>query len=276
MKIIINKSLLIFICLLFSCSAIASPITSPVHTNYKNEISIAATDPNHFELIAAAGIMQLNAGHSFIGITTNETDELIQTNDNRWNTWVGQLGIGFVNFFPNKLAFSPLTQWFPSWEPQVNFYYSPNYVEGDIYRFSDPAFNEFNFKTSIISSRLMLDAALTVVSRNAFSAFVIGGIGDAWSRVKYRDSMSASDPCDLIGLSVGDKDQSNFVWEVGTGLAYAFNDRINLSLEYLYTDFGSLKLSRSFNNTTLTRPQIAPSSFNLHSQAVLLGLHFGI
>jgi outer membrane autotransporter protein len=275
MKMVMKEYLLALVCLLLSCTVFAYPSYKKYSHDYKNEIPIVLENPNHFEVIAALGISNVDAGNSYMDVTSSETDRLVQTNGNRWNTWVGQLGVGYVFYFPNKQRFSPNTQWLPSLEPQLNFYYSDNRIEGDIYRFNDPAFNEFSYTSTITTSRLMLDAALTIVSKNAYSLFVIAGIGDAWSKINYHDAVNGTDTCNLSALSSSDRHQSNFVWELGAGIAYAFNDRANLSLEYLYTDFGSLKLPGSIQSSLLTTP-IAPSSFNLNTHAVLLGLHVGL
>lgn len=271
MKIAMKKYLLALVCLLLSCAVFASHPAKAHSRDYQNEISVLE-NPNHFEYIVALGLSKAAAGNSHINVTSNETDKLVQTNDNAWNTWVGQLGAGYVFYFPNKQRFSPGTQWFPSLEPQLNFYFSDNRVKGDVYRFNSPDFNDFSYTSTVTTSRLMLDAALTIVSKDAYSLFVIAGIGDAWSKINYDDSVNGSNTCNLSALSSGDRNQSNFAWELGAGVAYAFNNRINLSLEYLYTDFGSLKLPGSIQGAFFTAP-IAPSSFSLNTQAVLLGLH---
>jgi opacity protein-like surface antigen len=277
MKIAPNKCLLTLTCLLLSSSVLAySSSKKPTHTNYKGEVPFTLEDPNHFEVIAGLGISAIDADDSYLAITSNETDKLVQTNNHRWNTLVGQLGAGYVFFFPNKLRFSPETQWFTSLEPELNFYYAANQVKGDIYRFSDPNFNDFTYKTTITTSRLMLDAALTIVARSAYSLFVIGGIGNSWSTVGYHDTQDAGASCSVSALSNHDKHRSHFAWELGAGVAYAFNDKVNLSLEYLYTDFGTMDLSGTLQNTALTTTQTAQSSFNLNTQAVLLDLHVAL
>lgn len=291
MQLMIKESLFSLVCLSLSCSVFAAaPLKKhnlsysynnhhPYRTyapDYKNEMPLILTNPNHWEIIGAGGIANVDAGHSYLGVTSSETDELVQTNEDDWKTAVEQAGIGFVYYFPNKQRFSCCTQWFPSIEPELNYYHSSFHINGDVYRFSDPAFNEFSYKSTIETSRLMLDAALTVVSKGEYSLFVIGGIGEARHKVSYHDSGSVNDPCNLAALRLSDRNQSNYVWEAGAGVAYAFNNRFNLSLEYLYTNFGKLKLTSSAHSTTLTIPQITPSPFTLHSQAVLLGLHVGL
>jgi opacity protein-like surface antigen len=108
----------------------------------------------------------------------------------------------------------------------------------------------------------MLDTALTVAQWRQYSIYGIAGIGAAWNHISYRDRDNSNAPCSLFNVGVN-KSKAHFVWEAGAGAVYAFNDTARLSLEYLYTDFG--RLSASSNGSSI--------NFNLHAQAVLLGLH---
>jgi len=271
MKLIIKNSMITIGCLLLSFSVFASPHK---RIDYKKELPPALA--NHFELIAAVGIANGHAGDSDIAITSSEIDELVQTNRNNFNTWVGQFGVGYVYYIPYTQGFSSTIRWFPAIEPELNLYYSANHIRGDINRFGDPAFNEFNYRSTVTTTRLMFDVALTILSNDPFSLFVKAGVGNAWSKVSYHDFANGSIPCILTDVNLRDRHQSKFVWEVGAGFAYAINHRSKISLEYLYTDFGSLKLPSSIESTSLTTPQIAPSSFNFNTQAILLGIHVGL
>ena len=56
-------------------------------------------DPNHFDLIGAGGVANLMAGDGFLGVTSSETDRLVQTNRNAWNTFTGQVGLAMPIIF---------------------------------------------------------------------------------------------------------------------------------------------------------------------------------
>ncbi|MDI1351586.1 MAG: outer membrane beta-barrel protein [bacterium] len=238
---------------------------------------ITTTSANHFDVIGALGVASLMAGSSYLGVTSDETDTLVQTNSNDWNTFTGQLGIGYVFYLGSAQQYSEKAQWFPMIEPEINGYYlGKGTIKGDVWRFGNPAFNEMTYKMAVQSSRLMFDTALTVVSKKNYSLYAIGGIGNAWNRIGYRDTDNNGVPCVDQYLNLNFNTHSNFVWEAGAGLSYAVNKHVSLSLEYLYTDLGSIKVSPLGNTGTITTPLIVPGRINLNSQAALLGLHIAI
>lgn len=232
--------------------------------------------PGYFEIIAAGSLSQVRHTNSKLGITSSETDSLVQRKDNDWDSWGAQVGVGYVYYIGGARRFCSDLQWFPMLEPQINAYYSNYRNKGDVFRFGSPSFNELTYSTHIRSTRLMFDTALTVLSRCGFSTFVIGGLGDASSRVRYSDTVNSDITCDIQNINLDSKSNSHFVWELGAGLNYAFNCRVGVSAEYLYTDFGKLNPSRSGNTGIIAQPIISPANFNLHTQAVLLGLHVAL
>ena len=204
-----------------------------------------------------------------------------ETNSNAWNTLAGQLGFGYVYYFGHAQKYSDCVQWFPSIEPELNVYYlSSNSIKGDVWRFDNSAFNDLTFDIPLRSTRLMLDAALTVASWKQISIYAIGGIGNAWNRIGYsdkdNDNGDVTDTCPEQRLSLNNRSQSKFVWEAGAGATYAFNDRFGLSLEWLYTNLGNVRTSGSGDTATITAPVIVPAHFNLKSQTLLLGLHIAV
>ncbi|AMQ28679.1 TPA: SPOR domain-containing protein [Legionella pneumophila] len=235
------------------------------------------TAPNHFDIIGAIGVATLEAGDSYLGVTSSETDRLVQTNSNDWNTLAAQLGVGYVYYFHNYNPFSDQVQWFTAIEPQINGYYlGQSSINGDVWRFDDPNFNDMTYTMPIESYRLMLDGALTVVSRKQYSLYVKGGIGNAWNRVGYSDADRNGIPCADQFLNLNSATHSSFAWEVGAGLFYAINNRFALSLEYLYADLGTANTSDTGFTGSITTPVLIPASFRLTSQAALLGLHVAI
>jgi len=209
-------------------------------------------------------------------VTNSEVDKLVQTN-NDWNTFAAQLGIGYLYYLNGAQEYSENLQWFPWVEPEINGYYlGQSTIKGAVWRFGSPVFNDMTYRMPFESTRLMFDTALTIASKKQYSLFVIGGIGGAWNRVGYSDSDNIGLPCASQNLGLNSNTNSSFAWEVGAGLAYALNNRIALSLEYLYTDLGNASTPGSGSTGTITTPILTPSNFNLTSQAALLGLHVAI
>lgn len=238
---------------------------------------IESTTANHFNMIGAIGVASLNAGDGSLGVTSSETDKLVQTNKNQWDTVAAQIGFGYVYYFHKYQPLSDQTQWFTAIEPQINGYYlGQTNINGDVWRFEDPRFNDMTYQMPIESYRLMLDGALTVVARKQYSLYVKGGIGNAWNRVGYSDADRDSLPCAEQFLNLNSTTQSNFAWEAGAGLVYKMNNRASFSLEYLYTDLGNVKTPDTGLTGSITTPVLVPASFRLTSQAALLGLHVTI
>lgn len=252
---------------------------TPVVTSEHKPIDLnryPATTRRYFEIIGAGSLSTTNQSNAFLGVTSNETDTLVQTNSNAWNSWGGQLGLGYVYFLRDAQEYSEHVQWFPMVEPQVNVYYNRYQNKGDVYRFGSADFNDFTYDMPINNTRLMLDGALTVASWRELSTYVKAGIGNAWSNTKYSDSDSANAPCTLQNLALNGHDSSNFVWEVGAGETYAFNDKVKLSLEYLYTDYGRLSTAAGGSTGSITTPVLSAARFGFSAQGLLLGLHVKI
>lgn len=238
---------------------------------------VQPTALNHIDIIGALGVASLSVNDGYLGVTSSEIDRLVQTNGNDWNTFAAQAGIGYVYYLRNYDPFSDQAQWFTAIEPELNGYYlGQSSIKGDVWRFGSPEFNDMTFNMPIDSYRLMLDGALTVVSKKQYSLYAIGGIGNAWNRVGYSDADRNGIPCADQFLDLNSTTHSSFAWEVGAGLSYAFNNRIALSLEYLYADLGSIKTPGTGFTGTITAPVLDPANFKLTSQAALLGLHIAI
>jgi len=249
--------------------------TNELYPNYQEEVSREYLRLNHFEIIAALGINGVNMSDGHLKITSSETDTLKQTNSNNWNAWLGQLGVGYIFPLINKHGFPDGPQWFPSIEPMLNLYLTRFNIKGDILRFNSPNFNEFSYKSTIQSTRLMLDVALTVLSKQQFSLYALAGIGESWNRISYKDP-GASSACPLAGINLDSKDRYRLAWDLGAGIAYAFNPVVSLSLEYLYTNLGTLGTSDDGDTGNITAPRLGVAHASVDTQALLLGLHIAL
>lgn len=234
--------------------------------------------PNHFEIIGALGVANLRAGSSVMGVTFDETDSLLQTNKNHWNTFAAQAGLGYIYYFRGITGYSDQVQWLPLIEPQVNVYYlnaTPG-IKGDVLLFESTASNQLSFTAPVYSTRLMFDTTLTVVARNPFSLYAIGGVGNAWNSMKYSDTnLIDGIPCN-DGLSLNSYTRSSFAWEVGGGLTANINNRVAFSVQYLYADLGKARSSANINVGAITTPLTVPPGFNLRAQTVSFGLHVAV
>ncbi|MBA2648536.1 MAG: SPOR domain-containing protein [Legionella sp.] len=228
---------------------------------------------DHYEIIGALGVANLLVDDSSSFRVTNfEIDRLIP-NNNSWNTVSAQIGAGYVHYFGEALPYSAV-QWFPWIEPQINIYYLGNStIDGDVWRFESPEFNDLTFSSSLQSTRLMFDTSLTIVSKDQYSLYTIGGIGYAWNHMDYKDTTNESG-CSFINLNLNTGTHSNFAWEVGAGLMYNYNPSAAFSLQYLYTDLGNAHTSSGSLGGVAS--VVDAPHFDLSAQTVSLGLHLSV
>lgn len=260
---------------------------TPTHENdytykgavgYKGEVMAEPEmKRNHFEGIGALGIGKLNAANSYLGVTQSETDSLVQTNSSSWDTFGAQLGAGYIFNRCGTLQCSDHVQWFTAIEPQVNLYYlASNSIKGNVVRFNNANFNQMTYDMPVHSTRLMLDAAVTVAAWRQVSIYAKGGIGSAWTSISYHDSDNGGNTCANQAVSLSSRTSGNFAWEAGPGLLVDLNKRFGLSFEYLFANLGTVKTSAHGSTGTITTPIVTPASFKLKTQTALLGLHIAL
>lgn len=264
-------------------TASRSHVTGPVFKHGSKVVigdkdGLDPTVPNHLDVIGALGVASLNAGDSYLGVTSSETDRLVQTNSDNWNNLAAQLGFGYVFYRYHFNPYSDQAQWFTALEPELNGYYiGQNNIKGNVWRFGSPLFNDMTYTMPFESYRLMVDGALTILSKRQYSLYVKGGIGNAWNRSSYSDvDNDNTDPCSNQRLTFDANTHTNFAWEAGAGLNYVINNRVGLSLEYLYANLGTVSTSAFGNTGAITAPVIVPANFNLSAQTVQLGLHIAV
>ena len=140
-------------------------------------------------------------------------------------------------------------RWFPTIEPMLNLYYSSFNINGDVYLFNNVFLNTPRYTTTIKNTRLLLDVALSIFSKRGFSVYGLLGIGEGWSRLNYQDKIGSDVRVKLIT-----EHETNVVWEFGAGLAYAFDRKFGVSLEYVWTDLGRMHTANSGSTNNIAFP----------------------
>lgn len=236
------------------------------------------TQGNYFEAIGAVGAANLRANDGNIGITSSETDKLVQTNQNKWKTIDAQVGAGYFYYF--KTSQNGSLQILPSIEPQLNLYYlySNDGLRGNVLRYGDAAYNQLTYQIPVRSTRLMFDVALTLLKKSQSSLYIKAGVGNAWTRLTYSDVVNPDSVADCVNLGINLKasTRSHFAWELGVGVMQDINDRVSLTFEYLYTNFGNISTSASSNSGTAATSASSPATFSMYAQTLALGLHYAI
>lgn len=217
----------------------------------------------HIELFGEAGLAQLSTKNTIVHATTIETDSLQQKNNPFTASLLG-IGIGYT--FPLHSKSNGMN-WFPYLKPIANLRYQKLNAEGQVYQFQDPEFYNYDYTISVASTRLMFDLALGFFKYKHFSAYVLGGIGETWNQISYHDQSipGVSGGSLFLNKSVNSK----FIPETGVGVSYGINEKLTLSLEYLYTNFGTNYTSANGTlNGSLT--SIPPIRVPITSQSVQL------
>jgi len=231
-----------------------------------------ALDLGHSELIGSLGSATLNPGSSQVTIAPSEIDKLMQNTSNSWSSFTQNVGYGFI-FYPNNERYAYDITWFPSIEPQINFYNldNSNNLTGTVLRFGNPALNDYTYKITIHTIRLMIDTAVTLVAWKNFSLYGLFGFGNARNTINYSDQ---NNPI-TKRLNLNSKTKSQLAWETGLGMRVEMNDNYSITLQYLYADLGSA--IPAIDGSALTVPAvIVPPEFKVNSQAVFLGLRVAI
>lgn len=226
---------------------------------------------NHPEVIIAGGIAGAHTRDSHMQVTATEQDMLAQTNSYQWNTGLAQLGMGYVFYWADGPRISDDLRWFPTFEPMLNLYYADYDINGDVYRFNSILLDDVKYRTRVRNTRLLLDAALAIVSKGRFSFNLLLGVGEGWSTLNYRDKMGTA-----TRIRLNEERENNVVWEWGGGLNYAFNNCFNLSLQYIFTDLGRMHLASTGETNGIIAPTLAGPGFQVTTQAIMLGVHIAL
>lgn len=226
-----------------------------------------------FEILIFGGVTNVNATDTHVKVSDSDTDKFVQSNDNDWNAWTAQLGVGYVYPLTDELS-SGDVQWFPIINPQLNVYYLGNAdIHSDVYLYG---MDEYDFMDSAMdydSTRLMFDLGLTIAQIDQFSVYALAGAGIAWNNVNLNATPNQEGiDCGIYPYSLNDNNSTSFAYEFGGGVTYAASDRVAISLEYLYAGINDVKLG----SDTSSDFDLEGSSFDVNSQSVLLGLRFAI
>lgn len=103
--------------------------------------------------------------------------------------------------------------------------------------------NEKN-KVTIGVQTLFMNAYYDFRNSSNFTPYLGAGLGAAFVDMKGKSSyVDHSDP--YTSYSLGEKSSTNFAWNVGAGVAYAFTDNVNLDLGYRFVGLGEGKTQNS-------------------------------
>lgn len=253
-----------------SANATTTPTAAPTLTY--------GAGSGYFELVGGYGLNQVKVTTSRLGISKTESDWVAQTNNDMQSPF-GQFGLGYVySLNDSQRAYSKKLVWFPCVETLLLFNYFNVDATGNVSRFGNPSSTNpytATFTLPVKTTSLMLDFSLSLLRFKRFSIFILGGAGEAWSRISYHDTPN-NNPLARPPLHLNSRTQSNMVYEWGTGMNFEINKRFALSVEYLYTHIGNIKTSGLGTLGGAVDKQISAAGFSLRRQTVLMDLHVAL
>jgi opacity protein-like surface antigen len=230
--------------------------TLSVETAHANNIL------KHFELSGAGGVNWGNSDNTHLDVSTTETDKLKISSKSTDGAW--KVGLGYEVFddqvhqrdFYNSLLL------------ELNVYQVSTTIDGDVWQYELPQFNNYTFTAPITSTRLMLDVKPTLTTWNQFSPYLIVGIGSAWNTVSYDETaMPGVDPSSALSLSSHTRVQ--VALDLGLGLNVTATEHVSLMAEYIYAYLGKATPEKTATNGFVL---VEAPNFSYKTQTLLLGV----
>ncbi|MGA2655185.1 MAG: outer membrane beta-barrel protein [Gammaproteobacteria bacterium] len=227
---------------------------------------------NYWQIRAGAGVGLLFTDETTLGVTAHETNDTLTEGDAGSNV-IATVGLGYV--IPFECEDCDDWQFFPgiiisldgSYQPKTN-------VTGDVWIYSDPAFDLYDYRASFENTNLMGNVTLGLLEYQRFTVFLQGGLGIAWTDVGYYDTPKPG--VTQGNLALESQQNTTFAWQGGAGIGYALIPELDLTLTYLYTDLGTVETSSQFKseNNFGGTVVVDPAEFELHQQSLVLGVQW--
>jgi opacity protein-like surface antigen len=221
----------------------------------------------HFEFSAAGGVNWYNAPNTRLIISPFETDLIQVDHSSNKGTW--KLGLGYYLFADKMQNHSYLNRLLM----EVNVYQTAGTLNGRVWQYELPEFDNYLFRSPIKTTRLMLDIKPNLFTWNRISPYIILGAGSAWSRVSYNEAVAQIDidPESRLFLPYSTKAKAAF--DLGGGFNVGLSNCLSATVEYIYAFLGN-GFSPSYTHYRVNLAK-APR-FSLHTQSLYFGLSLKI
>lgn len=219
------------------------------------------------EWVLDGGVTWFHSPHTTISPTDFETDKLSKGQANA----TGDLGLGVYHKQPLLMNGSA---WFNTFGFGLALRYSgfsDNIAKGTVEQFEQTNLDNYRYQLHFANTRLLAQFTLDVLTYQHVSLYLMGGVGEGWSRLRYQDFPNTEDLGG--GLSLPTQTTSRLVSDVGVGINYNHTSHLSYSLSYLYTDYGHIA-ANSHGNLNHEPVKIVAPSFSIDSQALLVGIHY--
>lgn len=254
------------ICSMFNSSFRVSNCTSSKHlcsvilATVLLTISAQSFSSKKMEFSIAGGFNQTHIKNTSLTISPYETDSVLIKQLHDSGMW--KVGIGSYFFDEHR-------EFFNSFLLELNFYRSEGDIDGVVWQYQLPQFNNYGVYAPYSNTRLVVDVKPGLFTWNAISPYLILGIGATWNSMSYQETVAGVEDQPGSNLILNNKISTHFAYDLGVGSRVTLDKHLSVSIEYLYTYLSQMSPGREETNSVqLTSAPI----FRLYNQALLFGL----
>lgn len=220
-----------------------------------------AKRPKAIEVSIAAGPNWMRTQRSSdVVVSPFETDsaKISQTNNNE--SWM--LGMGY-RFYDDQNVSRLLCA--------LNLYQIKGTLEGNVWQFGLPEFNNERFNVAFNSTRLMFDFKPNLFTWQRISPYFIVGVGAAWNSMSYNETPNEIDAFADAHLHLDRHALLQPVGEFGAGFGLLLTEHLSANVDYVYGFLGQALSAKQAKNGLLL---IEAPHFSFQTQSLLFGLSF--
>lgn len=233
---------------------------------YCTEAASAFLSDNKLEFSALVGPTWPHPATGHINISQYERDTLIMQRVG--DAAVFRFGVGYhvpTLFFENRNVLNDFLV-------ELNWYVTTRAtVKGVVWQSGESLFTNYAFKSQLSSNRLMLDIRPALLTKYKTSIYPIFGIGAAWVRMTYSESVLNNSVNPQSFISVNPNTTTQFAYDLGVGLRYPVAKNCKLLVEYLYTNLRHSVASSQSNSVLSNATLMSPPQFSFSNQSLMFG-----
>lgn len=234
--------------------------------------SAQETLEGYFQLRGGLGAGWLSSEEATLGVSGYENDKLEESNE---LGLVATLGAGRVFLLSDE---DEDWRWFPALVASLDGAYQfETTLSGDAVMYGDPDYDNYQYHADIENLNLMFNLTLAIAEYQRWTTFVIGGIGTAWTWVEYSDKEKSDIPIDSR-IELESETNTTFAWQGGVGIGYEIMPELDVTLTYLYSDFGNVLTSSDLQHRDADDDniRITAAELDLTQQTLMLGFTWNI
>jgi opacity protein-like surface antigen len=158
-------------------------------------------------------------------------------------------------------------QFLQDWAYQLGLSYfqtSALTENGNVYQFSDPAFNNLMYQYQIQSRRVSVETKVSHAFRQIWHPYVTAGLGEAFNKAYgYSESPITSDAVPMT-QAFGSHSSRSFTYSVGLGIDVDLQEHLRVGVGYRFVDLGNARLGTTplqSDNSTISNTHLHTNEF---------------